>query len=147
MFKKIFLVGILTYFLLFSFVNHVFADCDEAVDCQDYCDTQCDLGADPDDPGDDTGHWPPEGRFCLCNPWEAETLEELIANVTTFIFWVATVIFPLLVLIGAFYFMTSGGNPEKINTGKKIIIYAAAGYGIILFANGIVYLIKTALGQ
>ena len=146
MFKKIFLVGILIYFLSFSFVNYVFAQCTEAADCPEYCGFQCELN-DPDIPGDDTGYWPPEGRFCLCNPWEAATLEDLIANVTQFIFWVATVIFPLLVLVGAFYFMTSAGSPDKINTGKKIIIYGAAGYGIILFANAIVYLIKNALGQ
>jgi len=37
-------------------------------------------------------------------------------------------------LLGCFYLLTSQGDPERINLGKKIIFYAISGLLIIVFA-------------
>lgn len=40
----------------------------------------------------------------------------------------------LSTLFGGFYLLTSAGNPERINQGKKIIFYSITGILVILFA-------------
>ena len=89
----------------------------------------------------------PPGKTCICNPLNAPDFETLIGNVINFIFMIATVVAPLMILIAAFLFMTSGGNPDKVNRAKDIIVYTAIGYAIILFAWGLVSLLKDILGQ
>ncbi len=80
------------------------------------------------------------------NPLEAETFEELIENLIDFIFWVAAAIVPLMIIIAAFYFITSAGNPDKVKTAKDIILYTIIGFTIVLLAKGIVSVIKQIIG-
>lgn len=82
----------------------------------------------------------------ISNPLDAETFEELIENLIDFIFWVAVAIIPLMVIIAAFYFITSAGNPDKIKTAKNIILYTVIGFTIVLLAKGIVSVIKQIIG-
>jgi len=76
------------------------------------------------------------------DPFKNVTFETLIENIINFIFWVAMAIVPILIIVAAFYFLTSGGNPEKINTAKRIIFYTIIGLIIIFLAKGIPYIIK-----
>jgi hypothetical protein len=46
---------------------------------------------------------------------------------------------------GGFYFLTSGGDPEKIRTAKKIITYALIGLLIVLLASALIFVIKLVL--
>jgi len=80
------------------------------------------------------------------NPLDYESLEEFVDHIITFLFYVSLFLVPLMVLIGAFYFLTAGGDPKRIKTGQNIILYTVIGFGIILFAKGIIALIKQALG-
>ena len=75
-----------------------------------------------------------------------ETLQDLINAVANFIFWVSLAITPLMVLVGAFYIMTAAGNPKNVQLGQKIILYAAIGLVLILFARGIVALVRYVMG-
>ncbi len=80
------------------------------------------------------------------NPLEYGSFGELVEGLIKYILWVATALAPLLILIGAFYFMTAAGNPDRIQTGKRIILWTCIGFGIILFAWGLVALIEILLG-
>ncbi len=80
------------------------------------------------------------------NPLAANTLEELVENLSNFIFWIALALAPLMVLIGAFFLMSSGGDINKIEIGKKIILYTAIGFFIVLSARGIVAILRMILG-
>jgi len=82
----------------------------------------------------------------IVSPISATSFEELIDVVINFIFWVAIVIVPIMVIVAAFYFLTSGGNSEKINTAKKIILFTFIGLFIVLLGKGIVAIIKQVLG-
>jgi len=95
--------------------------------------------------GNGGGECPP-GAICISNPLKAETFEELVDAIVNFIFWIAIAIVPLMVLIGAFYFLTAAGDPKKIATGQRIILYTVIGFAIILFARGIIAVIKHVLG-
>lgn len=57
------------------------------------------------------------------------------------------------VAVGAFFFMwgayiyaSSSGNPLQMRTGKSAMINAIAGVVLVLAANTIVTMVKTALG-
>ena len=44
----------------------------------------------------------------------------------------------LFILYGAFLFMTSAGNEQKLNQAKGAIMWAMVGFGLLLAAKGIV---------
>ncbi|MBZ9569722.1 PKD domain-containing protein, partial [Patescibacteria group bacterium] len=73
------------------------------------------------------------------------TFEELINAIVDFITWVALAIAPIAIIIAAFYFLTSGGDPEKVRKAKKIILFTVIGLIIILLARGITGLIRQIL--
>lgn len=80
------------------------------------------------------------------NPLEYETLGDLIDAIIKFIFYIAVVVAPLIIIVGAFYLLTSGGDPKKIGTGKNIIIYTLIGLAIIMFARGLLAMIESIIG-
>ena len=80
------------------------------------------------------------------NPLEYETIGELIDAIIKFIFYIAVVIAPLVIIIGAFYLLTAGGDPKKIGTGKNIIIYTLIGLAIIMLARGLLAMIESIIG-
>lgn len=51
----------------------------------------------------------------------------------------------LMIVISAFYFLTAGGKPERIETAKSIIIYAIIGLLIAGLSQAIITMIKSTL--
>jgi|GEM_PF-555741 hypothetical protein len=47
----------------------------------------------------------------------------------------------LMVLYGAYLFMTAGGNPQSITSGRKVITYAVVGYLLAVSANFVLDLV------
>jgi len=80
------------------------------------------------------------------NPLTATSFEEIVDNIIDFVFKIAIAISPLMVIIGAFYIMTAGGDEKRVTTGKNIILYTLIGFAIILLAKGLVAVIKQLLG-
>ena len=145
MWKKIFLIIVLSVILVFSGGSLVFAQCGvPAFDCEEYCENSC--HEEPPGSGSYVGLDPPSSGLCYCNPLKADSLEDLIVAVIDFVFWVATIIFPIIIIYGGFLFMTSQGDDYKLKDAKNLIIYAIAGYFIILFAQGLVYILKEIIG-
>lgn len=87
----------------------------------------------------------PAGGVCFPNPLCYETVEELIEAIITILLYVAVVICPLLMVIGAFHILVSAGDPNKVKTGKNMMLWAAIGLLIILFAKGAVALLRYIL--
>jgi hypothetical protein len=80
------------------------------------------------------------------NPLEYETFGELIDAIIKFIFYIAIVIVPLMLIIGAFYLLTAAGDPKKIGTGKNVIIYTLIGLVVIMLARGLIAVIESVIG-
>jgi len=78
----------------------------------------------------------------LPNPLEWDTIEEVIVGVIDFILWIAIALVPLMIIIAAFFFLTSGGNPERVSTAKNIIFWTIIGFTIVLLAKGVVSMVK-----
>ena len=80
--------------------------------------------------------------FQLESPIEHKTFADLINAIIKFIFDIALVLAPLLIIIGGFYFVAAAGDPSKVETGKRIILYTLIGFLIILISRGLVEVIK-----
>lgn len=108
-------------------------DCVCQADAAHCCGLGCNHLTDPDCPA-------------FVNPLKFGSFQGLIEGIINFIFWVGVALLPLMIIIGAFYLLTSGGDPERVRKAKKIIIYACIGLVIILLARGIISIIKQVLG-
>jgi len=82
----------------------------------------------------------------LINPFKAKSVGEFIETLISFIFWASLGIVPLMIIIAGFYFMTSGGDPEKVRTAKRIFVWTMIGFLIVLLARGLIAVIKKILG-
>ena len=72
---------------------------------------------------------------CICNPLQASSVQDIIDAVQTWIFTIALVIAPLMIVLGAFYILTSAGEPSRVQKGRSIIIWAAIGLAVVLLAK------------
>ncbi|MFQ6049551.1 MAG: pilin [Candidatus Paceibacterales bacterium] len=86
------------------------------------------------------------GWIRIENPLTADTFGELVDKLINFIFTIAIVLAPLMIIIAGFLFVTSGGKPEQVAKAKTIITWTIIGFIIILLAKGIVALIDQILG-
>lgn len=76
------------------------------------------------------------------NPLKSDTFQEFIYKLIDFIFWLAIAIAPIMIIVAGFYFVTALGDPEKINTAKKIVIWTLIGLLIIFCAKGLIKLFE-----
>lgn len=74
----------------------------------------------------------------LFNPLGDKSVQDLLALVLSTLTLLAIPIVTIMVIIGAYYIITSGGNPGKRTTGKNYILWAAVGFAILLLADSVV---------
>ncbi|MFA4998863.1 MAG: pilin [Candidatus Paceibacterota bacterium] len=86
------------------------------------------------------------GPVEIQNPIKAGSFEDIIGNIINFIFKIAIVLVPLLVIVAGFFFVTSAGDVKKVTQAKSILIYTAVGLFIVLLSKGILAIIKQILG-
>ena len=79
------------------------------------------------------------------NPLKYGSIEELIDSLINFIFWTSLAIVPLMIIIAGFYWLTAAGDPKKVKTALDIIKWTVIGFAIILFARGIIAIIRHVL--
>ena len=82
----------------------------------------------------------------ISNPITSKTLGKFMERIATFIGYVGIAMVPLMILIGAYYLITGGGDPERISTGKRVLWYALIGLAVIMFAKGLAYMVRDVLG-
>lgn len=76
------------------------------------------------------------------NPLKHNTFWDLLKAVIGFLMWVAIPITAIVIVISGYYFVTSMGDPVKVTTAKKMVIYALVGLIIILCSWSIIQIIK-----
>lgn len=80
------------------------------------------------------------------NPLETESFEDLLNSIVTFIFWIAIAIAPIMIMIAAFFLLTAGGDPKRVDTAKQIILWTVIGLAIILLAKGLISVLRQIIG-
>jgi hypothetical protein len=83
------------------------------------------------------------GTGIISNPIKATSFSDLINMITKWILDIALVLAPLVIVYGGFTYITAAGDPGKMETGKKIIIYAVIGFILALLATSLVDVFKT----
>ena len=70
---------------------------------------------------------------------------KIITGIADWIFAIFIAISVIFLLWGAFDFVTSEGNPEKVSSAKKRLLYAAIGIALALLANGVDDILRSIL--
>lgn len=81
------------------------------------------------------------------NPLRHDSFEQLLDAILTFLaFYLAPPVAVIMILTAGFYFATAAGNPDKIEKGKKIILWTLVGLIIVFSAKGITALLEEVIG-
>ena len=80
------------------------------------------------------------------NPLNYKSFDEIINAVINFIFWVGLAVTPLMIVIAGFMILTARDDANKVEQGRKIIIYTLVGLFIILFAKGLISVLNQVMG-
>ncbi len=86
------------------------------------------------------------GSFQFPNPSKYETLEDIINAVLSLIQPLFIVTFAAMILYGAWTWLTSQGDAEKIGRARKIIIAAIIGFTIAVIAPSIASIVGGFIG-
>jgi len=78
----------------------------------------------------------------ITNPLEYESFTDLIYKIIDFLFYLALGIAPIMIIVAGFYFITATGDPAKIDTAKKIILWTLIGLLVVISAKGLIALFK-----
>ncbi|MCL4405427.1 MAG: pilin [Patescibacteria group bacterium] len=91
-----------------------------------------------------------QGALPISNPLAGSGINNFgqLVNVITnyFVTYIAPTVAIIMVLYGAFRMLTAGGNPDNFAVGRKTVLWAIAGYALVLIAAGLVSVIQTTLG-
>ena len=81
------------------------------------------------------------GADCSKTPKDSVKVNSLIATVVNVLSFVITVASVIMIMIGAFRYVTSGGGSNSTNSAKNTILYAVIGLAIAAAARAIVYFV------
>jgi flagellar basal body-associated protein FliL len=88
----------------------------------------------------------PAGSVCIESPLQSTTFQDLINRIINIIFIVALALAPIPILIAGYYFISSQGDPKKVQTARNMILYTFIGLGIIFFAKAVQGILKFVIG-
>ena len=81
----------------------------------------------------------------IINPLRCGDFQCVADAVARGLMLMAIPIVSIMVLWGGFNILTAGGNPEKLATGKKTVLYAVIGFAIVLVAQGVRFIVVELL--
>lgn len=83
------------------------------------------------------GNTPPAGCHAIGDE-DTNSLNDLIATIINVLSVLVGVLAVVMIIIGGFRYVTSGGNSEKVTGAKNTILYALIGLVIVALAQAIV---------
>lgn len=81
------------------------------------------------------------------NPIVANNIVEFIQQAVILLFTITFPLVILLIIIGGYVMVTSGGIPSRFDKGKKIVIWALVGFAIAAASRGIIALVEMIIGR
>jgi len=73
-------------------------------------------------------------------------LLDILEVVGDWIFVFGLVLAPIMVVIGAAFFLLGGNDPNRLATAKKIFLWTAIGFTLTLLAKGVFTVLRNILG-
>ena len=80
------------------------------------------------------------------NPLAVDSFDALLDAIVNFVFWIGITLAPVMLIVAGFIFVTSAGNPERVNSAKKWALYTIIGLAVIILAKGLVAVLKSIIG-
>ena len=72
-------------------------------------------------------------------------LFSIFDTIGNWIFTAGIIIAPIMIIAGAFMFLTGGDNPTRLASGKKVMIWAVVGLILIVGAKGLFAALRSIL--
>ncbi|MDP3794481.1 MAG: pilin [bacterium] len=105
--------------------------------------TQPGTGSSGTQPG--TGETQPQ-TFVIPRPGDIKDLNDLLDRVLKFLRTIGAPIATIMIIYAGLTYIFAAGNSEKITQARSILLYTVIGYGIILVASGLLYVIQDFFG-
>jgi len=86
-----------------------------------------------------------QGGVTITPPIPSQDFKDLLERVINFIFLISIPITAIMITLAGFYFVTAVGEVDKIQKAKKILLWTAIGFTIILCAKGLVEFLQSQL--
>ena len=91
--------------------------------------------------------WNPDDNKCYgVEVGGVSDIIRIINTIGNWIFAIALAVAAIFILVAAFFFITSGGNPETATKAKGMLVNALIGVALALAARGLVAVLKSILG-
>ncbi len=86
--------------------------------------------------------------YKIPNPFgEDSTIWDIIGRIINFLFQIALVAGTFAIIYAGYLFLFSAGDPLKVSTARKLILYAIIGIIVVFLSKGIInILLKNVLG-
>ncbi|MDD2732167.1 MAG: TrbC/VirB2 family protein [Candidatus Pacebacteria bacterium] len=81
--------------------------------------------------------------LAIDNPISSNTFGQFIVRLINLVRTISLLVAPIMIIIAGYFFVTSMGNPEKIQTAQRLILWTVIGMIIVLSASALVTLITT----
>lgn len=78
-------------------------------------------------------------------PGDQTTLFRVINDIINWIFWGLLIAAIIVIIIAAFRFLTSAGDPDKVKEARNYIIYAIVAIVVAFLAEGIVFFVERVI--
>jgi hypothetical protein len=146
--KKIITISVLATLLSLSVVIPVLAATGQATYCTIKADNLGRIRSALGDQGacSDVCYFADDGTNVANGTCAMCCLLNTVYTITDWIFFFLVAVAAIMVLVGGFNLLFAGGSPEKIDTGRKYIIFAAVGLLVGLLARAIPALVRTLGG-
>ena len=77
---------------------------------------------------------------------EPQDIIDLITKIADWIFLILLAVALIFILIAALQFLTSGGDPMKVEKARNNLLYAVIGIAVAFLAKGFVEVVRVILG-
>ena len=92
------------------------------------------------------GATPVDGQVTFPNPLTSTSISEVVDKISDWLFNLAIVAAPVLLVIGGIIFMTAAGDPGRLSTAKRMILWTVVGFLVILLSQGLISVVVGLLG-
>lgn len=76
---------------------------------------------------------------------ETSDITTLVENILNFLWKLAFVIAPILIVYAGYLYITSAGNEEKVKIAQKTLIWTLIGFAVVLIASSVPAIIQEFL--
>jgi ABC-type uncharacterized transport system permease subunit len=87
----------------------------------------------------------PPGVNCTVGPVTVSGWVTILVNIVQWFYTIIFIVAVLFILLAAFNFITSKGDPTKVTEAKKQLLYAVIGIAVALLSYGVVSLVQNSL--